>query len=169
MDEIINRVAESGIITIDLSDYFPEGERAEIDLKNQLWQELVLKEKDFRAYIANEDWNKYAGQHVAVYCSVDALIPTWAYMLIASSLSGIARSVHYGNPESLESVLWSESLEKIKAENFKGARVVIKGCADKPVSAQAFVDLSFRLKPVVKSLMFGEPCSTVPVYKQAKS
>jgi hypothetical protein len=169
MEEIINRVAGSGIVTLDLGDYYPEGKRAEIDLKNQLWQGLVLKEKDFREFISSTDWQEFTGQHVAVFCSADALIPTWAYMLVSSSLSGIAKTVHFGSLESLESALWTASLSRLNPQDFEDARVVVKGCADKPVSAQAFIDLSFRLKPFVKSLMFGEPCSTVPVYKKAKS
>ncbi len=169
MAEIINRVAGSGIITLDLGEYYPKAEREAFDLSGQLWQGLVLKEKDFRTFIAENNWERYRNKHVALYCSVDALIPTWAYMLLASALQGIATEVYYGNPEQMESVLWTEVLQKLNPEDFRDARVVVKGCADKPVSPQAFVLISFKLKPVVKSLMFGEPCSTVPVYKQSKS
>lgn len=156
-------------MTLDLGEYYPKAERDSFDLSGQLWQGLVLKEKDFRNFIAENNWEKYRNKHVALYCSADALIPTWAYMLLACALQGIAKEVYFGNPEQLESVLWTEALQKLNPEEFKDTRVVVKGCADKPVSPQAFVLISFKLKPVVKSLMFGEPCSTVPVYKQSKS
>lgn len=166
MDEIVNRVAASGIITIDLGEFYPEGVRKHIDLKEQLFQGLVLREKDFREFVSTHDWSRYTDAHVGVHCSADAIVPTWAYMLVASALSGIATSVHFADASSLEALLWAASLDRIKGEEYRDARVVIKGCGDRPVSEEAFMLLSHKLKPFVRSLMYGEPCSTVPVYKR---
>lgn len=167
MSEIVNKVAQSGIQTIDLGDYYPAGDRKVIDIKDQLWQGMAIREKDFREFIKENDWPVYQDAHVAVHCSQDAIIPTWAYMLVASALSEFALSIHFGDLESLESYLWRNRLSEIDPENYVDTRVVIKGCADKYVSPSAFVELTSKLKPVVKSLMFGEPCSTVPIYKKS--
>jgi hypothetical protein len=166
MDEIINRVEKSGLVTLDMADYYPAGERRVIDLKDQLWQGLALKEKDFREWIKSTDWANYSGQHVAVFCSADAIVPTWAFMLVSSSLTPFAASVHFGDQESLEAALWEQALSTFPAEDFKDARVIIKGCADKYVSPNAFMRITEKLQSQVKSLMFGEACSTVPVYKK---
>ena len=167
MGDIVNKVAQSGIITIDLGEYYPAGKRQEIDLKDQLWQGMAIREKDFREFIKEEDWSKYQDSHVAVHCSVDAIVPTWAFMLVAAALADYAKNTHFGIIESLESHLWTESLRSVEPQNFVDARVVIKGCSDKYVSPSAFMILSSKLKPVVRSLMYGEPCSTVPIYKKS--
>ena len=166
MGEIVNKVAQSGIQTIDLGTYYPEGKRHFIDLKDQLWQGLALKEQEFRTFVKEHDWTRYQDGHVGVFCSADAIIPTWAYMLIASFLSGIATTIHFGDSESLEARLWTESLKEINPAEYEDARVVIKGCSDRYVSPSAFLELSAKLKPLVRSLMFGEPCSTVPIFKR---
>jgi len=168
MSEIFNKVATSGLLTIDLEDIYPEGERAVVDIAAQLWQGLALKEKDFREWIKSNDWEQYRDALVAVRCSADAIVPHWAFMLVASALSGIARKVFFGTPALLESVVFSELVSSLDRETYRDARVVIKGCSQREVPGSAYVDLVNHLQPVVKSLMFGEPCSTVPVFKRAK-
>lgn len=166
MDEIINKVQQSGLITIDLEELYPKGERVEYDIAQNLWQGLALKEKDFREFISTNDWTYYKDKYVAIYCSVDAIIPTWAYMLLTSSIQPYAKKIVYGNSEHLERVLFHELIKNLDENKYKDARVVIKGCSDLPVPLSAYVDLTNKLLPVVKSLMFGEPCSTVPIYKK---
>ena len=166
MSEIVNKVAASGLITIDLESMYPSGQRSVIDIKEQLWMELALKEKDFREWIKTNDWERYRGHFVAVTCSNDAIIPNWAYMLVASALSGIARKVVFGSTEQLETAIFSELIAAISTEDYVDKRLVIKGCSDLPVPVSAYVELVAKLQPVAKSIMFGEPCSTVPVYKK---
>jgi hypothetical protein len=166
MNEIVNKVAESGLITIDLEKMIPEGPRAEIDLKELLFQGLVLREKDFRQYIKETDWDAYAGHFVNVRCSADAIVPNWAYMLIASKLSGIANEVVFGDRMQLESRLVLKQIKALDCSLYNDERVIIKGCSDKMISEEAYLNLTMRLTPHVKSLMFGEPCSAVPVYKK---
>lgn len=168
MTEITNKVAQSGIITIDLEEYYPKGERVLFDIKDLLFQGLILKEKDFREFIKNEDWSKYKDKYVAITCSADAIVSTWAYMLLATHLEPFARKVVFGNLEILETVLYDEVLSKINPADYKDARIVIKGCGTLPVPVAAYVELTRILRPVAKSIMYGEPCSTVPLYKQAK-
>ncbi len=168
-NEIINKVSQSGIIEINLEDYFPEGERVLYDIKENLWQELALKEKNFREFVKNNDWSKYKNKFVALHCSADAIVPTWAYMLLAVALEPFAKKIIFGNLKTLENILWLESLSKINPENFRDARVVIKGCSDKiSIPESVYVEITRLLKPVAKSIMYGEPCSTVPVYKKMK-
>ena len=168
MAEIINRVAESGIKTINLESLFPSGKRVEIDIKSLLFQGLVLRENDFRQYIKDTDWNAYKNCFVNVTCSADAIVPNWAYMLIASKLSGIAKKVVFGSKNELESKLLLEVIDIINLNEYIDERVIIKGCSDKAISEEAYLNLTLKLTPVVKSLMFGEPCSAVPVYKKGK-
>lgn len=165
-EEIINRVANSGLITFDLEVYYPKGERASIDLKDLLYKGLILREKDIREFAETEDWSKYLNKLVTVFCSTDAVIPTWAFMLIGTKLQPFAARIFYGNPEALELQLYMEALSNINPEDFKDARVVVKGCGDLPVPVGAYLEITRLLTPVVKSLMFGEPCSTVPIYKR---
>ena len=167
-DEIVNKVAQSGIVTIDLEEFYPEGKRVLFDIKPLLFQELILKEKDFREFIKNEDWSKYKNCYMAITCSNDAIVPTWAYMLLTLSLQTHAKKVVFGNLETLETVLFEEIIDKIDTAKFKDARIVIKGCGNKPVPISAYVALTEKVKPVAKSIMYGEPCSTVPLYKQPK-
>jgi hypothetical protein len=165
-EEIVNKVAQSGIVQLDLEEMAPQGERVLYDIKNNLWQELVLKEQDFRDFIKNNDWSTYAGKYVALTCSTDAIVPTWAYMLLLSALQPHAKRVVFGNLETLDTVLWTETFRQLDLAKFEGARVVVKGCSTIPVPEAAFTELANVLIPHVKSLMFGEPCSTVPVFKK---
>jgi hypothetical protein len=166
MDEIVNKVAASGLVTIDLEELFPSGERAGIDLAEQLWQGLALREKEFRVWIQSRDWSQYQGKHVAVFCSVDAIIPAWAYMLVASALSDYAATVVHGSTAELEQVLFRNMIDALVVSDYSDKRCVVKGCSKLPVPQSAYSHLVVRLRPVVRSIMFGEPCSTVPVYKR---
>ena len=166
MDEIVNKVQQSGLVTIDLQELFPKGEREEYDIAQNLWQGLALKEKDFREFISKNDLTFDQDKLVAIHCSVDAIVPTWAFMLLSAAIQPYAKKIVYGNLEHLERVLFHELVQSIDEKKYEGARVVIKGCSDLPVPNSAYVDLTNKLVPVVKSLMLGEPCSTVPLYKK---
>lgn len=166
METIVNKVAESGIITLDLAPYLPGDVVAAFDMKPFLFREMILREKDYRAALLAQDWTVYEGKHVAVYCSVDAIIPVWAYMLAASYLQPIAASVFMGTPETLYKKLLVDKINSLPTEEYVDKRVVIKGCGDIPVPDDAYLAVTAHLRPVVKSLMYGEPCSTVPVYKK---
>jgi hypothetical protein len=167
MEEIVNKVAASGLVTIDLEEIYPIGERAVIDFAPQLWQGMALREKDFRDWIASHDWNQYQGKHVAFFCSVDAIIQPWAYMLIASKLCGIASTALQGNSADLENHLFRSLIDALDVEQYRDKRCVVKGCSNKPVPAAAYAYLVSRIQPIAKSIMFGEPCSTVPVFKKS--
>lgn len=167
-EEIVNRVAKSGLITIDLEEFYPEGERVIYDLKDNLWQGLALKEKDFRQFIKDHDWSVYEGKNVALHCSVDAIIPSWAYILLSTAINPYARFVTQGNLEQLEIALWENVISEIDESEYHDARVVIKGCSNKEVPPSAYLALTRKIQPKVKSLMFGEACSTVPIYKQRR-
>jgi hypothetical protein len=165
-DEIKNKVANSSLEPLNLGDFYPEGERISIDLKDHLFEGLILREKDFRAYLKNEDWTKYQNKFVAITSTADAIIPQWAYMLIASELEPYAKKVVSGNRDTLETVIYTESLrENLHPENYKDKRVMIRGCGDKELPLSAFSDAVALLKPYVKSIMYGEACSNVPIYK----
>jgi hypothetical protein len=164
-DEIINKVANSGLITIDLEEFYPKGERVLFDIKPLLFNELILKEKDFREFIKQHDWTQYQDKFVAITCSADAIIPTWAFMLVSIALEPFAKKVVFGNLETLEAIVFNEALLAIVYEDYKDKRVVIKGCSNLPVSTNAYVELVKGLRPFAKSIMYGEPCSTVPLYK----
>lgn len=163
---IINKVAQSGLITFNLEEHYHPGERALIDIKDTLFMGLILKEKDFREWVKNHDWSQYEGKNVAIFCGTDAIIPTWAYMLVASKLSGNANFFVFGDEKTLETALYLNALQHVDVESFRDKRVVIKGCSDFPVPESAYVEITRLLAPVVKSIMFGEPCSTVPVLKR---
>jgi hypothetical protein len=165
-NEIINKVANSGLVTIDLEEYYPEGDRIAFDIAPLLWQGLVLKEKDFREFIATHDWQYYQGAWVTLYCSADALVPTWAYMLLVTRLQPFAKGVYMGTLEQLEVHLYNKMLERLPLDQFIGAKVVVKGCSKKQVPISAYVELTRLLMPLVSSLMYGEPCSTVPLFKK---
>lgn len=168
MEEIKNKVAESGIVTIDLEDFYQKGERVLFDIKPLLFQGLILKEKDFRDFIKNEDWNKYKDRYVAIVCSTDAIVPTWAYMLLSIHLEPFAKKIVFGDLHELETVLYHEIVSGLNFIDYKDKRVVIKGCSNLPVPVSAYVELSNGLRPYAKSIMYGEPCSTVPLYKAKK-
>lgn len=167
MDTIINKVSQSGLLTINLEEMYDDAPRKLIDIKEQLYMGLMLKEKEFREFIKANDWEIYRGSLVSVICSSDAIVPTWAYMLIANKLSGVAKEFVFGSPAELESLLYVKKIDALDLAEYEGQRVVIKGCSDKPVPVSAYVYLTAKLTPVVKSIMYGEPCSTVPVYKKA--
>ncbi len=164
-DPIINKVAASGLITLDLEELYPQGERVVFDLKPLLWQEVAVKEAELRAFVKEHDWAQYTGKFVSVHCSADAIIPTWAYMLIATHLQPHAAFVTQGDAEALERAVFTRFVQQFDVAPWRGARVVVKGCSKLPVPLNAYVELAAKLLPVVKSLMFGEPCSTVPLFK----
>jgi len=165
-EEIVNKIAKSGLIQLDLEDFIPKEGKIVLDIKDQLWQGIALKEKEFRNFISDHDWEQYRDKHVAITCSADAIIPTWTYMLLASSLTGIATNVVFGNMGDLNQKLLLDHISEINLEDYKDARVIVKGCGSIPSPEEAFVLLTTKLRPVVKNLMFGEPCSTVPIYKK---
>lgn len=165
-ENFVNKVAASGLITLNLEEYFHPGERVVYDIKDNLFHGLMLREKDFREFIKNHDWSAYTGKNIAITCSADAIVPTWAYMLLANKLRPFANEAVFGSLETLEAVLFTKALAKIDIETFAGERVVIKGCADIEVTTAAYVEITNLLTPVVKSIMYGEPCSTVPIYKR---
>ena len=166
--QITNRVASSSLVTFDLEDYFVPGERVLIDIKDQLFQGLILKEKDFRDFIKATQWEEYKGKFVAIHCSVDAIVPTWAYMLLAIALEPFAARVVFGTLEEMEVAIFQERLKNLDWSQYKGSKVVIKGCSKVNVPVATYVEVTNRLRPFVSSIMFGEPCSTVPLYKKAK-
>lgn len=165
-NEIVNKVSTSGIVTINLEDFYIKGERVLFDIKPLLFQELILKEKDFREFIKNNDWSQYQNKMVALTCTADAIVPTWAYMLLTLALQPFAKKVVFGDLQTLETLLFAEQLEKVDVKDYKDARVVIKGCGDIDLPKNAYVQLTALLQPYVKSIMYGEPCSTVPLYKR---
>ena len=167
-NEIINRVASSSLVTLNLEEFSPSGEIAEIDLKNILYQGMILREKDLRDFIKSNNWNQYQNTNVAVHCSEDAVIPTWAYMLIGIALQPFASKVVFGNRTALLSELFKEALSKVNWDQYKDAKVVIKGCSDVHVPESAYLEAATRLRPLAASILYGEPCSTVPLYKKPK-
>ncbi|MBI2722183.1 MAG: DUF2480 family protein [Bacteroidetes bacterium] len=167
-NEIINKVAGSSIVTINLEDFIVEGERVLFDIKHLLFQELILKEKDLREFIKTNDWSIYKNKLVALTCSNEAIVPTWAYMLLTLALEPFAKKVIFGNLNELDNILFSQKLSELNITPYNNARIVIKGCGEKPVPTNAYIQLTALLKPVAKSIMYGEPCSTVPLYKASK-
>lgn len=165
-ENIVNKVAQSGLVSLDPASFYPPGERVVYDIKDNLFQGLILREKDFREFVKNHDWQQYEGKNVALTCSADAIVPTWAYMLLANRLAPYAREVVFGDSATLETILFEKALNAIDIEQYRDQRIVIKGCGDIAVPESAYVELAKRLTPVVKSLMYGEPCSTVPIYKR---
>ena len=169
-EEIVNRIAESGLITLDLEQYMPpEDSIVSFDLKDYLFMGLILKEKDFRAALLQHDWNQYQDKNVAVHCTADAVVPMWAYMLIVSYMQPFAKEIVFGTVEDLRKQLLQKNIFTLDVSEFNDKRVVVKGCGDIPIGEFAYMEITKRLRPHVKSLMFGEPCSTVPIYKKAKS
>lgn len=162
----VNKVAESGLITIDLEKYIPTGENIIFDLKEYLFMEMILKEKDFRASLKETEWEKFREKNVAIICSADAIIPVWAYMLVVSYLQPVAKEIIMGDEEELKKKLFLQNIDAIKINEFADKRIVIKGCGETPIADFAYMEITKRLLPVVKSIMYGEPCSTVPVYKK---
>lgn len=167
-NQIINRVANSPLITFNLEDYYPQGERVIYDIKDNLYEGVMLREKDFRTFVKEHDWSQYQGQYVALTCSADAIVPTWAYMLLVTKLEPYAKKVIFGNQETLEAVLFQEALSKVNAGEFENAKVVVKGCGKLPVPTFAYTEITRLLRPYAASIMYGEPCSTVPLYKKPR-
>ena len=166
MEPIINKVADSGIISFNLEDFYPKEEIKVFDLKDFLFMGLILKEKDYRLALQQLDWEPCTKKNVAITCTADAIIPVWAYMLAAVYLQPIAASVYYGTAEELTKSLIQNRIAAIDKTEYTDKRVVIKGCGDTPIPEIAYVSVSAPLLPVVKSLMYGEPCSMVPIYKK---
>jgi len=165
-ETFVNKVAQSGLVTLDPASFYPQGERVIYDIKDNLFMELMLREKDFREFVKTHDWSQYAGKNVGITCTADAIVPAWAYMLLANRLAPYAREVVFGNEDVLETVLFEREMAKADFEQYRDQRIVLKGCGDTPVPTSAYVELTKRLTPIAKSLMFGEPCSTVPIYKR---
>lgn len=163
--EIVNRVAKSPLVTIDLEELYESGDRMLYDLKNNLYQETILRERDFREFLKEHDWSQYAGRHIAINCSADAIIPTWAYMLLTIKLEPYAKSIIYGDLDQLNDFLWNKSLKKIVAADYTDKKVVIKGCSKIKVPTSIYVEVTRLIRPYAASIMYGEPCSTVPLYK----
>jgi Protein of unknown function (DUF2480) len=165
-DIIINKVAESGLITLDLENYYPKGDVAVFDMKDYLFMGMILKEKDFRDAMKNVDLKNFENKYVAITCTADAVIPVWAYMLVAAYLQPVAKDFVLGTENELHRTLFLKNLSQINPVDFADKRVVIKGCGDTPIGEFAYTEITKLLLPVVKSIMYGEPCSTVPVYKK---
>ncbi len=165
-DIIINKVSQSSLITFNLEDLYDRHERASFDMLQCLFQGLILREKDFRAFISEHNWEQYRDKNMALYCSVDAIIPTWAYMLLANKLAPIAHHLFYGTLPEMESMMLITALNKVNPQEYANQRVVIKGCGEIDIPTAAYVEVTRMLTPYVKSIMYGEPCSTVPIYKK---
>ncbi|WP_164109182.1 MULTISPECIES: DUF2480 family protein [Sphingobacterium] len=166
-ENIVNKVAQSGLITIDLAQYAPPKESIFVyDIKDNLFHGLILKEKDFRAFVKEHDWSQYAGKHIGITCSTDAIVPTWAYMILSNKLSPFAKSLHFGSQEEVLRDVISEAIQSIDYARYQDQRIVVKGCGDVFIPESAFVLFTHKLTQVAKSIMYGEPCSTVPVFKR---
>lgn len=163
--EIRNKVAESGLINFDLTTLLPKGERKGIDLKDFLFQEMILKEKDFREKVEAIDVEEYKNSYIYIYNSVDTIIPLWAYFVLTAKLTDVAKKIVFGNREDLEVILMHNAIQTYDFEDMRGKRVLVKGCSDKEIPENAYIELVEQLKPIVKSLMFGEACSNVPIIK----
>ncbi|HEY4540122.1 MAG TPA: DUF2480 family protein [Faecalibacter sp.] len=168
-DEIINKVANSSLITIDLEDFYPDGPRVIFDLKDWLYEEIILREKDFRQNLKEHDWTQYEGKYVAMTCTADAIVPSWAYLLVATYLQPVAKRVVHGTLAELDQMLYTEIIKDLPIEEYQDGKIIVKGCSKKPVPDSAYIQLIEKLQPIANSLMFGEACSTVPLYKMKKA
>lgn len=167
--EIENKVAKSGLIVIEMDEFVSDDELVQIDIKEQLWEGFALKEKDFREYVSTYDWSQYQDKAIAVFCSADAIIPNWAYMLLASKLKSVASELYFDNPEEAEKRRIEKAISALDTSKFQDSRIIIKGCGKKSVHFSAYGKLTERLMPVARTIMFGEPCSTVPIFKKKKT
>ena len=165
-EEIVNRVTQSKLVTFDLEDYYPKGKLLLLDIKDWLHEGFILREKEFRAYVAQHDWEQYKETFVALHCSTDAILPGWAFMLLATKLQPYAQKVVQGSLVDLETSLFQSILEDLDLSEYKDKPVIIKGCSHKPVPSNAYLLITSRLQPIVKSLMYGEACSSVPLFKR---
>jgi len=168
MKEIKNRVAESKLVTIDLEDYYQQGNRVVFDIKDWLFQELILKENDFRESIKKHNWSQYQDCFVALTCSVDAIIPSWAYLLVTTKLAPFTKRIVVGNLTVLEISIYQDIISRLPINEYKDKPIIIKGCANKPIPETAYIQLITKLLPVAKTIMYGEACSTVPLFKSVK-
>lgn len=167
-EEIINRVANSALVNIDLEDFYPEGRRILFDIKDWLFEGIILKEKDFREHIKNHDWSQYKDAYVALTCSEDAIIPSWAYLLLSTELNPYTKKTVVGNLELLETTIFQDIIQNLDVSEYENKPVIIKGCAEKPIPASAFSFLIKKIQPLARTIMYGEACSTVPLYKKKK-
>ncbi len=165
-EPFINKVADSGLITLDLEKWYPREETAVFDIKDYLFMGMILKEKDFREALKAKDWTIYQDKNVALTCSVDAIIPVWAYMLVAANLQPFANEIVMGDEKELHKTIFLKNLSAIDVQEFDDKRVVIKGCGETPIADYVYMEITKLLRPVAKSIMYGEPCSTVPVFKK---
>lgn len=163
---LVNRVAKSGIITINLEDYYPQGEILVFDIKDYLFRGLILREKDFRAVIAEHNWEQYQDKNLAIHCSTDAIVPIWAYQLVTISAAPYAKNIAHGTISDFVTTHYYQVLPTLDFNEYKDQRIVIKGCSNKPVPIAAYTELARLLTPVAKKIMYGEPCSMVPLYKK---
>ncbi|MBX6380185.1 uncharacterized protein DUF2480 [Thermoflavifilum aggregans] len=167
MEEIVNRIAQSGLVTIDLADYFPSpDEIAILDIKDYLFQGLILREKDYRQALEQQDWRAFQNRYAGITCSADAIIPLWAYMLPVKHLQGVAREIYPGDFDSVRLQVALDRIRALPVENFQGQRVLVKGCGDEQIPSSLYLAITQKLLPHVKSLMYGEACSHIPIYKQ---
>lgn len=164
--ELVNKVAQSGLITIDLEDFFPRETIIDFDLKTFLFRGLLLKETEFRDALKQHDWSVYKDKTVALHCSTDAILPQWAWMLAATYLLAQTGKLYYGSPADVEEQAFLHNLQHIDETKYQNEKIIVKGCGTRTLSGAAYLEITKKLQPVVKSLMFGEPCSTVPVYKK---
>ena len=167
-ETIVNRVANSGLVSLDLENYYPTDKFLELDMAQALFQGIILREKDFRIWVKEHDWTKYQDAQVAIYCSADAIVPAWAYMIVATQLGGYASRVHQGTLTSLVASKFLSNVQAINWKIYEGAKVVVKGCSNKEVPESVYTEVAFQLQALASSIMYGEPCSTVPVYKTKK-
>lgn len=167
-DEIINRVAQSKLVVIDLEDFYPQGKRVLFDIKDWLYEGLVLREKDFRKHVSDHDWSQYQNQYVALICSTDAIVPAWAYMLITIELASYSKKSIIGDLNTLETSIYQNIINDLDLNSYQDKPVIIKGCSNKPVPDNAYILLAEVLKPVAQSIMYGEACSSVPLFKKKK-
>lgn len=165
---LVNRVAQSGLIVINLEDFYPETDVVSFDLKEYLFKELILREKEFRQAMKEHDWSQYEGKTLCLFCSTDAIVPVWAYMLVATLAAPYAAKIFTGAPDEYLRRHYERVVEGLDVTKYEGERIILKGCSDKPVPPAAYVALSARLRPLVRTLMYGEPCSTVPIYKKPR-
>ena len=165
MKEIVNKVAQSKLVTIDLEDYYPQGNRVVFDIKDWLYEEIILKEKDFRSFVKNHNWSQYKDSYVALTCSTDAIIPSWAYMLITTELVPFTKKIIIGNLKELETSIFQDIISQLSIDEYKDKLIIIKGCSEKPIPETAYTHLITKLIPIAKSIMYGEACSTVPLFK----
>ncbi len=165
-ESLVNKVAESGLITLDLERWYPKGETAVFDMKDYLFMGMILKEKDFREALKSLDWSAFSNKNIALTCSADAIIPVWAWMLVVTYLQPVAKEIVMGDEKDLHKHLFLKNLSTINVNDYADQRVVIKGCGETPIADYVYMEITKLLRPVAKSIMYGEPCSTVPVFKK---